>query len=126
MKTLMGDYNAKLFPEPDKKDIIKMKEFFKQKYTQKRFQKKVEDSDDSDDNDDSENEKAKAKDKKKKEEKKKKGKKPAKKKTESSEEEEEEEPKKPAVPKLLQEPKAKGLKFPGNNPQKHVVPQTNS
>jgi hypothetical protein len=29
----MGDYNAKLYPEPDKKDAIKMKEFFRLKYT---------------------------------------------------------------------------------------------
>ena len=41
----MGDYNNKLYPEPDKKDILKMKEFFKLKYTQKRFLKKDESSD---------------------------------------------------------------------------------
>jgi len=29
----MGDYSAKLYPEPDKKDLVKMKEFFKLKYT---------------------------------------------------------------------------------------------
>jgi hypothetical protein len=29
----MGDYNAKLYPEPDKKDAVKMKEFFRLKYT---------------------------------------------------------------------------------------------
>ena len=29
----MGDYNPKIYPEPDKRDIIKMKEFFKLKYT---------------------------------------------------------------------------------------------
>jgi hypothetical protein len=29
----MGDYSSKLYPEPDKKDIAKMKEFFKLKYT---------------------------------------------------------------------------------------------
>ena len=32
-ESLMGDYNSKLYPEPDKKDILKMKDFFKQKYT---------------------------------------------------------------------------------------------
>lgn len=45
----MGDYNSKLYPEPDKKDIVKMKEFFKLKYTQKRFYKKDVDSEDSED-----------------------------------------------------------------------------
>lgn len=29
----MGEYNSKLYPEPDKKDVLKMKEFFKLKYT---------------------------------------------------------------------------------------------
>ena len=32
-ETLMGDYSSKLYPEPDKRDLIKMKEFFKLKYT---------------------------------------------------------------------------------------------
>ena len=29
----MGDYSSKLYPEPDKKDVLKLKEFFKLKYT---------------------------------------------------------------------------------------------
>jgi hypothetical protein len=33
----MKSYNAKLYPEPDKKDAVKMKEFFTLKYKQKRF-----------------------------------------------------------------------------------------
>lgn len=47
----MGDYSSKLYPEPDKRDIIKMKEFFKLKYVQKRFEKKMDDSDSDDDSD---------------------------------------------------------------------------
>ena len=98
-----------------------MKEFFKQKYTQKRFQKKEADSDDSDNDSDSENDKKKKKAKKTKEveeKKKKPAKKVVKKKDSSSEEEEEEAPKKTEekVPKLLQDStktnQAKGLKFP--------------
>ena len=57
----MGEYNAKLYPEPDKKETLKMKEFLKQKYTQKRFQKKEADSDDSDNDSDSDNDKKKKK-----------------------------------------------------------------
>ena len=117
----MGEYNAKLYPEPDKKETLKMKEFLKQKYTQKRFQKKEADSDDSDNDSDSDKEKKKKKAKKTKEveeKKKKPAKKVAKKKDTSSEEEEEEGPKKAEekVPKLLQDStkinQAKGLKFP--------------
>jgi hypothetical protein len=33
----MADYKPKLYPEPDKKDLVKVKEFFRLKYTQKRF-----------------------------------------------------------------------------------------
>ena len=29
---LMSDYNPKIYPEPDKKDQFKMKEFFRLKY----------------------------------------------------------------------------------------------
>ena len=47
----MGDYNPKIYPEPDKKDILKMKEFFKLKYQQKRFQRKDNDSDSDEDSD---------------------------------------------------------------------------
>ena len=28
----MAEYNSKLYPEPDKKDITKMKDFFRLKY----------------------------------------------------------------------------------------------
>jgi len=79
-KTLMAAYNSKLYPEPDKRDAVKMKEFFNIKYKQKRFAQK-DDSDDGSDGSDSDSEKKK---KKKKEEKKKEKKKHKK---ESSEEE---------------------------------------
>ena len=77
----MSAYNSKLYPEPDKRDAVKMKEFFSLKYKQKRFAQKDE-SDDESDGSDSEDEKKK---KKKKEEKKKEKKKKQKK--ESSDEE---------------------------------------
>jgi len=32
-KELMNDYNSKIYPEPDKKDLAKVKEFFRLKYT---------------------------------------------------------------------------------------------
>lgn len=78
----MQSYNAKLYPEPDRKDAVKMKEFFTVKYKQRRFAQK-EDASDSEESDDSGKEKKKAK-KKKSDEKKKK-----KKHASSSEEEEE-------------------------------------
>ena len=53
----MGDYSSKLYPEPDKKEITKVKEFFKLKYTQKRFYKKDAESSDSDDSDNEKNKK---------------------------------------------------------------------
>ena len=49
----MGEWSAKLYPEPDKRDLVKMKEFFKLKYQQKRFQKKDKDSDSEESDDDS-------------------------------------------------------------------------
>ena len=49
----MGNHNAKLYPEPDKKDALKMKEFFKLKYTQKRFAKTDDESESEEDSDDS-------------------------------------------------------------------------
>eukprot|EP00347_Sterkiella_histriomuscorum_P017968 403347289 len=58
-ETLMGDYSQKLYPEPDKRDLIKMKEFFKLKYTQKRFEKKSDNSDSDDDSDDDKKKKSK-------------------------------------------------------------------
>ena len=76
----MSAYNSKLYPEPDKRDAVKMKEFFNIKYKQRRFAQK-DDSDDDSDGSDSEGDKK----KKKKKEEKKKEKKKAKK--ESSEEE---------------------------------------
>jgi hypothetical protein len=39
-KQLMKCYNSKLYPEPEKKDAVKMKEFFNLKYKQKRFAQK--------------------------------------------------------------------------------------
>ena len=33
----MGGFNDKVYPVPDKKDIVKMKEFFKLKYVEKSF-----------------------------------------------------------------------------------------
>ena len=58
----MSNYNQKLYPEPDKKDALKMKEFFKLKYTQKRFAKTANDSDSDDNSDeDSKNNKIKTK-----------------------------------------------------------------
>lgn len=78
---LMSDWNERLYPLPDKKDLHKMKEFLKMKYEEMRFAKKMESSDD--DSSDSEAEKKK-KSKKKKEEKKKPKKHVAKKKKESS------------------------------------------
>ena len=63
-KEIMGDYNARLYPEPDKKDIPKLKEFFKLKYTQKRFYRKEEEDEDSDDSDDKKKKKKKTSDKK--------------------------------------------------------------
>lgn len=68
----MSSYNSKVYPEPDKKDAVKMKEFFTLKYKQKRFAQKEESDDDSDG---SESESDKKKKKKKEEKKKKKPKK---------------------------------------------------
>ncbi len=36
-KALMSSYSSKLYPEPDRRDTLKMKEFFNVKYKQKRF-----------------------------------------------------------------------------------------
>lgn len=66
----MGDYNAKLYPEPDKRDIVKMKEFFNLKYKQKRFEKKKEESESDEESSD---DKKKKKSSKKEETKKKSG-----------------------------------------------------
>ena len=60
----MAKYSEKHNPFPDKKDSVKMKEFFKMKYTERRFEKN--DSDDEDDDSSSEDEKKKKKRKDKK------------------------------------------------------------
>lgn len=60
-KTLMAGYNAKLYPEPDRRDAAKMKEFFTLKYKQKRFEQKESESEESDESDDSDKKKKKAK-----------------------------------------------------------------
>ena len=58
----MSGYKAAVYPEPDRRDTARMKEFFNLKYKQKRFaQNEESESDDSDDD---------TKKKKKKEEKK--------------------------------------------------------
>jgi hypothetical protein len=67
---LMAEWSKTMYPEPQKTDLHKVKEFMRMKYTQKRFVK--EDSDDSSDSD--KKKKKKKKDKKpKKTHKKKKG-----------------------------------------------------
>ena len=100
----MQSYNSKLYPEPDKKDAVKMKEFFTLKYKQKRFASK-EDSESGESGSDSDSDKKKKKSKKEETKKKKKHnsddedsdqekkKKKHHKKKESSESEEEEMPK---------------------------------
>lgn len=57
----MESYNSKLYPEPDKKDAAKMKEFFTLKYKQKRFSQKEEDSSSEESDSDTEKKKKKAK-----------------------------------------------------------------
>jgi len=42
---LMGDWSAKTSPLPEKSDNFRMKEFFKAKYTDRRFEIKLKDSD---------------------------------------------------------------------------------
>jgi hypothetical protein len=84
-KYWMAGYNKTLYPIPDRRDVVKMKEFMKMKYVQKRFLEEnaddsSEDEDESDDSDDK---------KKKKKKKAKKTKKTKKKKKEVSSEEEE-------------------------------------
>jgi len=60
----MGDWTAKTYPIPDKNDNFRMKEFFKAKYTEKRFE--VSQGDDSSDSDSHRRKKKKDKKKKKK------------------------------------------------------------
>jgi hypothetical protein len=72
----MQSYNAKLYPEPEKRDSLKMKEFFNLKYKQRRFAQQEQSSSEEDEDSDTE--------------KKKKKKKKAKKRASSSEQEEEE------------------------------------
>lgn len=88
-KYWMRSYNKTLYPIPDRRDVIKMKEFMKVKYVQKRFleQEDAESSSDKDDSSDSDSKK----DKKNKHKKsKKKAKKSKKKKSSSSESESDE------------------------------------
>ena len=80
---LMKKWKAKHNPIPDKTDNLKMKDFLRQKYVDKRWAD--EESESEDDSSDSEEQR-----KKKKKEKKKKAKKPKKKVVESSSSEEEE------------------------------------
>jgi len=71
----MASYNSKVYPEPEKKDPVKMKEFFTLKYKQKRFAQKDESDDESDGSDSESDKKKKKKKEEKKKEKKKKHKK---------------------------------------------------
>lgn len=64
-KILMGKWNAKIHPEPDKRDPMKLKEFMRQKYEQKKFAGD-DDDDDSDLDSDDEEEAARRRRKKKK------------------------------------------------------------
>ena len=48
-KYWLAGYNKTLYPIPDRRDVVKMKEFMKMKYVQKRFLEQNE-SEDSDDN----------------------------------------------------------------------------
>ena len=62
---LMSGWTSKLYPLPEKTDNWKMKEFFKAKYTEKRFAEPEEDEDsDSSDDDKKKKKKKKNKDKK--------------------------------------------------------------
>jgi Putative GTPase activating protein for Arf len=65
-KTLMASYSAKLYPEPDKRDAAKMKEFFTLKYKQRRFEKKGDSSDSEECDDDKKKKKSHKKEEKKK------------------------------------------------------------
>ena len=114
----MQSYNSKLYPEPDKKDPLKMKEFFNIKYKQRRFAQKEDDDSDESDGSDSEDEKKKKKKKKeeKKKDKKKKHKNQSSDEEEASEENDDAEKAKKKVPstgKLGAPPSSgKGLKKP--------------
>lgn len=84
-KHWMSNYNKTLYPVPDRRDLMKMKEFMKLKYVQKRFMEGDEESDSDSDSDSSDGEKKKKK-KHKKSKKAKKTKKKKKKETSSEEE----------------------------------------
>lgn len=100
----MSSYKAAVYPEPDRRDIAKMKEFFNLKYKQKRFAQNDEESE-SDDSDD---------DKKKKKKKEEKRQKKGQKKEESGSESDSNEEKKKAASggkglgKLMAPPGKKG------------------
>jgi hypothetical protein len=59
----MSSYKAAVYPEPDRRDTAKMKEFFNLKYKQKRFAQN-EDESESDDSDDDKKKKKKKEEKK--------------------------------------------------------------
>lgn len=65
-KEWMASYNKKSYPEPDRKDTMKMKEFFKIKYQEKRFCKKEQSDSDDDSSSDEDDKKKKKKEKEKK------------------------------------------------------------
>lgn len=60
----MSSYKAAVYPEPDRRDTAKMKEFFNLKYKQKRFAQNDDDSE-SEDSDDEDKKKKKKKEEKK-------------------------------------------------------------
>ena len=84
-KYWMASHNKTLYPIPDRRDMMKMKEFMRMKYTQKRFTE--ENNEDDSDNDEESDESSDHKKKKKKPKKKKAKIKKKSKKKESSDEE---------------------------------------
>lgn len=60
----MQSYSSKLYPEPDKRDAVKMKEFFNLKYKQRRFAQKEDISSSEDEDEDKPKKKKKKKSKK--------------------------------------------------------------
>lgn len=105
----MSSYKSAVYPEPDRRDSAKMKEFFNLKYKQRRFAKNEEESSESEDSEEEDKKK-----KKKKEEKKQK--KSHKKEESGSESDSIDEKKKAAnegkgLGKLMAPPGKKGTKF---------------
>ena len=64
-KILMAGYKAAVYPEPDRRDTVKMKEFFNLKYKQRRFAQNEADDSDSEDSDEDDKKKKKKKEEKK-------------------------------------------------------------